>query len=72
MNVEFEVKEKVKADYFITSQDGKIIQQGSFQDLQVGKNTLPIALKSKMAAQVLLLTVVFEDCYYSTQKIIKK
>lgn len=61
-------KEFTSADYYVSTIEGKVIMQGSFAvaDLKRGIYKLKV---DDISAQMLLVTVVFDDVYYTVNKV---
>ena len=70
VNIQFELKEKTVVDFFFTSTDGKIIQKGSWGELDPGLNKKIIKLESGEES-ALIITVIFNNRYYLTKKVAK-
>ncbi|WP_321538774.1 hypothetical protein [Flavobacterium piscinae] len=68
LEMEFEVPYEADLSYFITSLDGKILSEGEITDFHSGKNTMQFVLPQKMTA-TFILTLVFDNKFYSSQKI---
>jgi hypothetical protein len=58
-------------EYIMSSLDGKILSEGSIEDIQIGNNKMDFNLEDAQA-KVVLLTFVFDHKFYQTKKIIKK
>ncbi len=71
VRVEFELPYKAKLNYIISGLDGKIIEEGEIEDVIVGKNAMNFSLASTKSAFV-IITFVFDDKFYLSQKVIKK
>jgi hypothetical protein len=69
MKVEFFIPYQAELNYFITSLDGKIISEGEIVDQEVGNNTLNFQLPQIMK-EAFILTFVFDQKFYSSQKIL--
>jgi hypothetical protein len=58
--------------YFISGIDGRILQEGTLDAMQQGiTHSRKIELSEGIKPQVLILTVVVDNKYYLTRKIIK-
>jgi hypothetical protein len=68
LEMEFEVPFEADLSYFITSLDGKILSEGEITDFHSGKNKMQFVLPQKMTA-TFILTLVFDNKFYSSQKI---
>jgi hypothetical protein len=60
-----------RADFFITSMDGKIVQKGRFSKLDNGKNQETIQLDKSLSSNAYLLTVVVNNKFYLNARFIK-
>ena len=56
-------------DYFVTSFDGKLIDEGEIVNLNAGDNVMDFELISNQN-KIIMLTFVYENKFYRTQKII--
>jgi hypothetical protein len=74
INIEFQLPYKAQCDYFITSLDGKIIQEGSLVKTTKGKNKKQINIYSqnRSSDQTLILTLIFDNKLYASKRIIYK
>jgi hypothetical protein len=55
-----------KVYYYISAADGKIIQQGKLREQSSSENEDSISLENPMASQHLIITLVFDDVYFSS------
>ncbi len=62
----------VKVSYFITNSNGQILLNSEAKSFATGENTLKITLNNKSFPEYLFLTVIFDDKYYVTEKLIKQ
>lgn len=67
--VQFNLKSKLKIHYFITNELGQVIQEDDLSS-QIGENNKLIQLKSNKTTQQLSFTLVIDDKFFSTKKII--
>jgi hypothetical protein len=67
--VQFSLKSDLKTHYFITNELGQVIQEGDLARKQ-GENRIPIKLESNNTAQNLNFTLVIDDKFFSTKKLI--
>ena len=58
-------------DYFVTSLDGRLLDDGEIVQLNAGENMLDFELVSE-GNKIVMLTFVFDNKFYSTQKIVRK
>lgn len=71
VRVQFNLPYVATLDYFITSLDGKLLDDGEIEGLKVGDNAMTFSLE-KANEKMVILTFVFDNKFYSTQKIIRK
>jgi hypothetical protein len=71
LTIQLEGNNIERADYFITSTDGKIVQKGRFTKMNNGKNQETIQLDKGLASQTYLLTVVVNNKFYLTTRLVK-
>jgi hypothetical protein len=67
INIEFQLPYKAQCDYFITSLEGKIIQEGSFNKTARGRNKKQIITSSPNQHQTLMLTLIFDNKQYASK-----
>jgi hypothetical protein len=72
VQVQFDLKKMVDVNYFITTVDGKLIAKNELQKIQTGANNIKIPLDNTANQQALMLTLVFENKYFVTHKIMIK
>ena len=60
------------ASYFVTNTSGQVILKSENKGYDIGENTIEINIKKDTIAEQLYLTVIFDDKYYVTKKLIKK
>jgi hypothetical protein len=70
--IEYNLNKIVKCHYYLTNSAGKIISEGNFKPVQAGNNRETIRLEKNIPPQTLYLTVVFDNLYYVTKKIIRE
>ena len=68
----YTVDHPVKVYYYVSSHQGQIIQQHKMPDAVAGKNSYLLSFQEPMAAQVLILTIVFDNKFFVSQRIIKE
>ncbi|MET0760690.1 MAG: hypothetical protein ABWZ56_09745, partial [Flavobacterium sp.] len=71
VKIQFNLPYTGALDYFITSLDGKIIDDGEITDTKVGNNTMNFSLE-KAKAKIVIITFIFDNKFYASQKVIKK
>lgn len=69
LTVEFILEEAKKAYYFISSDSGQIIKEGTIKS-QVGLNQIQLDLSSLQAGNF-VFTLVIDDKFFSSQKVVK-
>ncbi len=72
INIELSDTKFRKADYFITSLDGRMLQLGMFKQNELNGKIYTIDINSDIPAQNLSLTIVIDDVYYMTKLISKQ
>ena len=72
LGISYTLPRTMRVDYFLSSQDGKILQRGRLENSAVGENRHNIRLDSQIAPQALWLTLVFDHKYYATKTILRK
>ena len=60
-----------RADYFLTDGMGRTIGQGSLSSLPLADGRFELELSDELPPQLVRLTVVFENRYYTTQTLVK-
>ncbi|MFY8187892.1 MAG: hypothetical protein ACOVLC_08025 [Flavobacterium sp.] len=58
-------------DYFVTSLDGRMIDDGEIVGSKAGKNTMDFNLETN-SNSIVILTFVFDNKFYRSQKVVKK
>jgi hypothetical protein len=58
-------------DYFVTSLDGRIIDDGEIVGLKAGKNAMDFNLETG-SNSIVILTFVFDNKFYRSQKVVRK
>ncbi len=71
INLQFEMPYLVKVSFYVSSTDGKILEEGILQDVQTGANTMNFELENK-ASGAIFITLIFDDKFYITQKVLLK
>jgi hypothetical protein len=71
VTVSFDLKAPTTIRYYLTNSKGQLILERSFNEPFSGYQQLIIPLPS-LASQTLVLTVVFNDTHYVTQKLVKR
>ena len=71
INVQFDMPYATSVNYFIASLDGKIEEQGDIEDIHAGTTQMKFDI-SAATTDVVIITFVFDNKYYITEKIIRK
>jgi hypothetical protein len=64
------LEKATKTDLFITNAHGQLIQKENLST-QIGANNLPIVLEQKETTNPLFVTLVFDDKFYVSKKLVK-
>jgi len=70
--INFKLAAAVSVRYFVSNSMGQIIQQGVFGKMQIGDNTAKLTIDSSIQPQMLYVTLVFDDRYYTTRGVSKQ
>jgi hypothetical protein len=70
VRIQFNLPYLATLDYFITSIDGKMLDDGEIDGLQVGNNAMNFSLENANA-KIVIITFVLDNKYYSSQKVIR-
>jgi hypothetical protein len=70
--IEFNLDKMMMCHYFLTNSSGQIISEGIINPAQAGNNKKTIRLEKDLPPQTLFLTVVFDNLYFITKKIVRK
>jgi hypothetical protein len=60
-----------KVNYILTTIEGKIVEEGEIEDVKEGFNTMSFDLNS-IQSEFVIITFIFDDKFYRSQKVIKK
>jgi len=71
VKIEFDLPYLTGIDYFISTTEGKIIDDGEISASKIGKNTMDFELTSS-DAQMLIVTFIFDQKFYVSRKVILK
>ena len=71
IDLEFNLPYIAKLEYIISSLEGKIIGEGTIEDVKLGANKMKFDLESSKTNFV-ILTLVFDSKFYNSKKIIQK
>jgi len=72
VQVEYELPQSGKVNYFLTTMDGKIIQRGGWDKQSAGSNRQSLVVHPSFSTQPLTLTLVFDDKYYAVQQLFRR
>lgn len=70
VKIQFHLPYAGALDYFITSSDGKIIDDGEISDTKAGDNTMMFNIENAKTKMV-ILTFIFDNKFYASQKVIR-
>ena len=70
--VKFNAEKTVKASYFLTNGLGQLLIKSDTKSYNKGENTISISVKSENIGESLFFTIIFDDKYYVTRKLIRK
>lgn len=70
LNITFNLKDETEVSYFLTNASGQIVQTSENRNFSRGEHSIQIKVRDQ--AQSLLLTVVFDNKYYVTRKLIRE
>lgn len=68
--VNFELTEKVGVHYLLSNAAGAMLEKGRFQEMEVGENEVKFDLKQYKGNTFLWMTLVFDQKYFVTHKIL--
>ncbi|MDD2985333.1 hypothetical protein [Flavobacterium sp.] len=71
INLSFTIPYQADLEYIISNLEGKILEEGSINKLNLGNNEMRFTLTENQS-KVLILTLVFDHKFYQSKKIIKK
>jgi tetratricopeptide (TPR) repeat protein len=69
VKINFNMPYETTIDYFITSLDGKIITDGEVSDAKQGENSMNFEIDG-VTNQTVIITFIFNDKFYVSQKVI--
>lgn len=69
VKINFNMAYETTIDYFVTSLDGKIITDGEVSDAKQGENSMNFEIDG-VANQTVIITFIFNDKFYVSQKVI--
>lgn len=71
VRIEFDMPYAAKLNYMLTSLEGKLVEEGEIEDAIVGKNEMSFDI-STVNSKMVIITFIFDDKFYVSQKVIKK
>lgn len=71
VSVQFTMPYTTSVGYFISTIDGKVVEEGAIEDLQQGITTMDFNITSANT-ELVFLTFVFDEKYYCTEKVLRK
>lgn len=71
-NVKFNLKSTVKAIYFLTNSSGQILIKSETKFFNETDITINVKVENENSAELLLFTIIFDDKYYVTKKLMMK
>lgn len=72
INLIYNSDKSVEVHYLISNTLGQLISKGKFETAQIGENKQQLELDENIGAQLLFVTLVFDNKYFVTKKITKK
>lgn len=70
VRIQFNLPYVATLDYFITSLDGKMLDDGEIEGLQVGNNAMNFSLENAKE-KIVILTFILDNKFYASQKVIR-
>jgi hypothetical protein len=70
--LEFNLDKASKVYYLISNTAGEIVEEGIIENVQAGNNRAALAIDESLTPQVLWITLVIDDKFYLTEKILKQ
>lgn len=71
VRIEFDLPYTTSIDYFISSLDGKILDDGEINDTKVGLNSMNFEIDST-SENIVIVTFIFDNKFYVSKKVIMK
>lgn len=71
IKVQFTMPYTTSVGYFISTIDGKVVEEGDIEDLQEGITSMNFSIASANT-ELVFITFVFDDKYYRTEKMVRK
>jgi hypothetical protein len=70
VRLQFDLPYVATLDYFISSLDGKILDDGEITGTKIGNNGMNFNLKNANE-KMIIITLIFDNKFYASQKVIK-
>jgi hypothetical protein len=71
VRVEFNLPYDTTVGYFISTLEGKVVEEGDIEDIHAGKTSMNFSIASAKTDFV-IITFVFDDKFYVSEKVFKK
>jgi hypothetical protein len=71
VRIQFDMPYLAKVNYILTTIEGKIVEEGEIEDVKQGINAMSFDLNS-IQSEFVIITFIFDDKFYRSQKVIKK
>jgi hypothetical protein len=71
VRIQFDMPYLAKVNYILTTIEGKIVEEGEIEDVKQGVNAMSFDLNS-IQSEFVIITFIFDDKFYRSQKVIKK
>jgi hypothetical protein len=71
IRVQFTIPYATSVGYYISTIDGKVVEEGDIEDLQQGITTMDFNI-AVANTELVFLTFVFDEKYYRTEKVLRK
>ena len=71
VRIQFDMPYLAKVNYILTTLDGKIAEEGEIEDVKAGTNAMNFSLASAKT-EFVIITFIFDDKFYVSQKVIKQ
>lgn len=69
-NVRYDLNKETETRYVISSVNGEIIQEGIMLNQIIGTNIVEVKLEKKVAAEMVLVTLIFDNKNYCTKRLL--
>jgi hypothetical protein len=71
VRIQFNLPYIATLDFFITSIDGKMLEDGEIDGLKIGNNEMNFSLENANE-NVVIITFILDNKYYASQKVIRQ